>query len=393
MSRRKSISPPKYRLHKARDLAVVTINGKDHYLGKYGSAQSHETYAHLLAKWRQGLCPDAAEEPKTPVTIAELTLAYWEYCRVYYSRDGKPNGRTAVVRCAMQAVNGSYADLEVSNFGPLKLQVVRQKLIDRKLSRRYINDLVFTTVAMFKWAVSQEIIAGSVLTELKSVTGLRKGKTLALDAPPVQPADELVVQKTLEHASPVIRAMLELQLLTGARPGEIRNIRPRYVTMESNGVWCYRPAHHKSEIHGKDRRIYMGPKAQAILRPYLNRDPDTYCFSPQEAEEARRREQHRKRKTPVQPSQRTRRTRNAKRRPGEKYTKDSFRRAAIRACEKAGVAVFTPHQLRHTRATALRKRYDLATAQVILGHSDPKVTEMYAERDYERAASIMREIG
>jgi hypothetical protein len=64
----KSFSPPKYRHFKPRDLAVVRINGRDHYLGQYGSPASREAYARLIAengasaaetvdggrKWRRG---------------------------------------------------------------------------------------------------------------------------------------------------------------------------------------------------------------------------------------------------------------------------------------------------------------------------------------------------
>ena len=43
-SRRHPRQPP-YRLHKARGPAVVTICGKNHYLGPYDSLESHERYA------------------------------------------------------------------------------------------------------------------------------------------------------------------------------------------------------------------------------------------------------------------------------------------------------------------------------------------------------------
>ena len=42
---------PKYRHHKARDLAAVRINGHDVYLGKYGSPESRELYDRVVAEW------------------------------------------------------------------------------------------------------------------------------------------------------------------------------------------------------------------------------------------------------------------------------------------------------------------------------------------------------
>ena len=52
-----------------------------------------------------------------------------------------------------------------------------------------------------------------------------------------------------------------------------------------------------------------------------------------------------------------------------------------------------PHQLRHTMATEIRKRFDVEAAQVILGHSRPDTTLIYAERDLAKAREIMMEIG
>ena len=42
---------PKYREQKSRGLAVVRIDGKDHYLGPYDSSESHEKYDSLIADW------------------------------------------------------------------------------------------------------------------------------------------------------------------------------------------------------------------------------------------------------------------------------------------------------------------------------------------------------
>jgi integrase len=57
-----------------------------------------------------------------------------------------------------------------------------------------------------------------------------------------------------------------MQRLTGMRPSEVVSIRT--VDVESGGrVWTYTPASHKTEHHGRTRFIYLGPQAQAALRP------------------------------------------------------------------------------------------------------------------------------
>ncbi len=52
-----------------------------------------------------------------------------------------------------------------------------------------------------------------------------------------------------------------------------------------------------------------------------------------------------------------------------------------------------PHQLRHNYATYVRKEFGLEAAQVLLGHSKADVTQVYAERDVSRAASVPAKIG
>lgn len=52
-----------------------------------------------------------------------------------------------------------------------------------------------------------------------------------------------------------------------------------------------------------------------------------------------------------------------------------------------------PHQLRHSRATEIRKRYAVEAAQVVLGHTGADVTQIYAERNDKLAKKIAAENG
>src|SRR5262245_6933849 len=49
---------------------------------------------------------------------------------------------------------------------------------------------------------------------------------------------------------------------------------------------------------------------------------------------------------------------------------------------------WTPNQLRHLTATKLRAAYGIECAQLVLGHSKPDVTLVYAARDVAKAAAI-----
>ncbi len=58
--------------------------------------------------------------------------------------------------------------------------------------------------------------------------------------------------------------MIELQLLTGMRPAEVCAMRGCDIDT-SGKMWLYRPASHKTQHHGYDRTVFLGPKAQAIV--------------------------------------------------------------------------------------------------------------------------------
>jgi site-specific recombinase XerC len=145
------------------------------------------------------------------------------------------------------------------------------------------------------------------------------------------------------------------------------------------------------------------------LVPYLLRAADSYCFSPAESEAQRRAEMRAVRKSKVQPSQWNRSKRSPRRKPADHYVKDSYRRAIARAVELAnrertkeaadqGVDLellphWHPNQLRHSKATEVRRLFGLEAAQVTLGHAHARITEVYAERDTKLAADIARKIG
>jgi integrase len=52
-----------------------------------------------------------------------------------------------------------------------------------------------------------------------------------------------------------------------------------------------------------------------------------------------------------------------------------------------------PHQLRHSAATEIRKRFGIEAAQHVLGHATLNVTEIYAEKNSEAARQIAAAIG
>jgi hypothetical protein len=89
---------PAYTHHKGTNQARVRINGKDHYLGEYGSPESRERYDDLIAEWFT-TCGDTA---RYTLTIDDLCLQFMEHAEAYYRhKDDTPTGETTNLRHAL----------------------------------------------------------------------------------------------------------------------------------------------------------------------------------------------------------------------------------------------------------------------------------------------------
>jgi len=78
---------------------------------------------------------------------------------------------------------------------------------------------------------------------------------------------------------------------------------------------------------------------------------------------------------------------------GNPYDVAAYRKAITRGCVAAKVPHWHPHQLRHTAATELRKKYGVEVARAVLGHAHVAATEIYAEVDQQVAAKVAAERG
>src|SRR5262245_1819076 len=74
---------PKYCKHKATGQAVVTLDGRDFYLGKFGTAASKREYARLTSQWLTAGGVMVAS-PTDALTVTELLNAFWRHAKTYY---------------------------------------------------------------------------------------------------------------------------------------------------------------------------------------------------------------------------------------------------------------------------------------------------------------------
>jgi integrase len=390
---------PQYRRYKPKNLGLVVIRGKAHYLGRYNSPESWEKYHRLIADLLHS--PPISPTPPGPPdpagsgpTINELVLDFWtRFVSTYYVKNGRPTSEQDNIRQALRFLRSLHGSTPAVAFGPRDLVRVRRAMVDAGRCRTLINKDVNRVRGLFRWAVEEELYPGHAYQALRAVKGLARGRGDAPDHPPVVAVAEEVVRATLPHLSPQVAALVRLQLLTGARPGEIAAIRPCDVDRSDPAAWIYRPDSHKTEHLGRERVIVLGPRAQEVLGPWLDREPTRYCFSPAEVVAARRNDHERGASFRSGGGGKGSSRVGSQRRPGDRYNKDALRVAIQRACRRAGVGAWTPHQLRHTRATEIRRAYGIEAARTILGHSRLETTEIYAEQDRARAREIMAAIG
>jgi integrase len=402
MARTPSRVPPPYPKKHHNGQARITVRTgdggrKDLTLGPHGSPESLAEYRRVLAELEAhgGLYPVQVAAPAAAdLTVNELLLQYWHWAEEHYrDPEGNPARELENLKDALRPLKRLYGHTPAKGFGPMALRAVQQEMVKAGLCRSVINFRVNRIRRVFKWAASFELLPVAVHQALQTVQGLRRRHGKVREADPVKPAPDDHVNATLPYLPAPVRAMVELQRLTGCRPGEVMVMRAIDLTM-SGRVWTYRPATHKNKHRGLDRVIFLGPQAQETVKPFLTTNLEVYLFSPRAYVEDLRRRRAEQRQTKRTPSE-LRRRRKAKplRVPAERYNRRSYRLAIVRACQKAGVPEWSPLQLRHTAATAIRARYGVEAAKVILGHTKVETSQIYAERDLGKAQEIMAEIG
>lgn len=405
---------PKYCLHKATGQAYVTLpgnNGKRRcvYLGVHNSNESRQEYARIIAEL--SACPTQTHLASgAALTVNEVLAAFLKHAKTYYPPDS--SHVDSFIR-AMRPIKELYGFKPATEFGPLALKTIRDKLaapeyeneegkiVKRRqaITRRGVNRQTDNIKRIFKWAVSEQLIPVAAYQALATVEGIRKNRSTLRESEKVPPVAEAAVAATLPHMPPTVAAMVRIQLLTGMRPQEVCRLRPCEIDT-TGAVWLYRPSLHKLTHKDIARNICIGPQAQKVLRDYLPDDPEAFCFTPAKTAAAVLALRSASR---VTPRYRSHLAHNEKRRKGKKYNDGaypvaSYRQCIERACLRATlngtqVAIWKPNQLRHTFATKARSIFGLDAAQAVLGHTKADTTQIYAEVAINRASEVAIAIG
>jgi integrase len=389
-------TPPKLCRHESSNRAYVRVDGRFFYLGPWDSKQARDSYNRFSREWLLTGQPPSATRSSDAVEVTEIGCDYLEHALAIYSRDGKRTSEYLVVKAAMERWNQLYGETAISKFGPLAFKAVRQSWMDDGKSPQTIAHYLRHVRRAIAFAVENEKVDVSILTAIKAVEPLRRSRYKGEPVRKLGPVADAVVERTLPLLPRPVRDMVQLQRLTGMRPGEVTIIRPCDISQDGE-VWHFEPEHHKTEAHGLRRVIAIGKRAQAILNRYLNNRPAaSYCFSPAEAMGEIRAERSAARITPEGQGNRvgSNRKRSPKRTPRDRYDPSTYRRRISEVCTEHGIPKWSPNQLRKSFATEARKVGSLEHAQSALGHTTKSTTErFYAEVDLRLADEIVRKIG
>lgn len=395
---RRDAPPPTYRRRtlRGRVVAIVTLSDsdtgrrRDYVLGEYGTADSRELYGRLLSDWeargrRLELGGASRAEVGVGLTVAQVLAAYWQFVSGY----GYSANHLGVISQTIKRFRASFGGRRAETITARELREWRAGMVRDKLATA--GRRTRSVIAIYRWAMLEELVTPSAAKRLAALEPLRNETRRS-----VGPVPQSAIDAVRPLVSSVVRAMVDVQLLTGMRPGELCQMRPADIDRRGE-CWIYSPRVHKSQHLHKNRLIYLGPKAQAvIMQLFRGRGAGTYLFDPRDAVAERLRQAEAERVTPAGRGNRVGSNRKVapRRAPRDHYTPNSYRIAISRACKRAGVDPWHPHQLRHNYATAVRATHGLEAARILLGHSSAVVTEaVYADRDTAAAQKIVNEIG
>jgi len=304
-------------------------------LGMHDTPESRAEYSRVVAEWLAA----GRRLPRTTgatLTVNDLLLAFLDHADGHYSPEG---GEAENFRYALRPLRELYGRTPAAKFGPKALKAVRARMVADGLSCGVVNRRIGRIKTAFKWAESEELVPASTHHALATVAGLGPTAPGVRHAAPVRPIDFDAIRPVLPFCSPPVAAMLELQWLAVMRSGEVRIMRTRDIDRSDPARWVYRPGsdagpagRHKNAWRGQTRTIYLGPRAIAVLTPWLRPDePDAYLFSPRRAMAEYRSQQRAARKTKLQPSQAWRKKADPKKVLGECYSRTGYpRRGAPR---------------------------------------------------------------
>ena len=374
----------------------ISLQGKDYYLGPFGSPESHQKYDQLRAEWytRQAAGLTATASPAAPatpsLTVAQVVARWETYAEQVYSARG---GELEQFGMVLKPLIRLYGPLPAAAFDAKCLETLQLAMAtgswmteEEKESRRkyrrpvgvcrnVVNRRTVRVKTLWKWIEKEGLVPRGSHHHLLTVGAIPAYLPGVRKTQKRPPATWEKVQAVLVYLQPKrtrrpLAAMLELQWWTGCRTGEVRIFRTVDIDMagpvvDGCPIWLYRPATHKNDwregAEDSPRVVPLGLECQRILRDWLLPDePEAYLFRPRGKQTC--------------------------------YTEAGYAAAVDRAAAKAGVDL-EPLDNRHAARMRISKVLGMEAARAVLGQKSVDITALYGSLDIQHAAEAARKLG
>jgi integrase len=233
-------------------------------------------------------------------------------------------------------------------------------------ARRVVNSRVSRVRTVWRWAEGQGLTSPGVWQSLRAVEPVRRNRPGARDPVRARTTTLAEVKAVCRHLLPVLRACLLVQFWTGMRSAEVRSMRAGDVDT-SGAVWVYRPRAHKTDYLGHSRAVFLGPRAQAVLRTVImdahQKGPDAAVFP------------------------------STGRGKGRCYTLSGYCHAMRAAGLAAGLPHWRPYLCRAAARMRVSREGNDEQARSVLGHKHLDTTMGYGSIDEDLAREAMRRLG
>ncbi len=377
-------------------------------MGEWESEEAIRNYQRFQLEWAEASCEIRSV---SDLTVIELAATFLEYCEGYYVKNGEQTSEVYAVRRSM-AILGEIVsdDMRVDEFSGDTLRLYQGHCVGKGYSISTIKHYVNLVIRCFAWGSSRNgrgnrpMVNPVIVASLREVEGLVPGRTKAPKPKKVKAVALADVEKTIAAVDKMrcavsrkamIKKIIQVHLLTGMRSSQLLSITLGQLVRHDPaipGVWRYDCRKNKTEHLGTESVYYLGPKVIEILEPIIEsveRDAvargigkDEILDIPLLSFEARQAKRGRHA------------TNEARQRVRVGIDPDRYRQLIARACKEAGLSRWKPHQLRHTRATEVKRIYESdAAAAAAIGDSEEVTKRVYIDETDAVKIRIARETG
>ena len=105
----RTLRTPSYRPHKPTGQAVVTLSGRDFYLGRFGSPESRAEYDRMIIEWISNgrRLPAPMSGAGSDLSVNEVAVAYLAFADSYYVKHGEPTTEPYCIRQSIRPAQSS----------------------------------------------------------------------------------------------------------------------------------------------------------------------------------------------------------------------------------------------------------------------------------------------